>query len=651
MPNSNIPNRSLHATYEILAKGLSGNDFNNLTITKPATLSLIQSNGYAIDRVFNDAQTDLQAVGLRSLDPNKPPLLIFAGTTSALDEGENRNPQGAGFTQFDRNRTAIDNWLTAIAQDSTKNPQKLLPDVTGYSLGAALVQWTAAYFANKISEAVTFNSFGLNQGITNIFRQNGGIAAQVTHYVNSGDVVSLQGQEFISGAVILASYTTPLVDPQNLLNKHGDYIVPNSSASQPANLTYQEISTDTFNSPNFNYSDRDWNDFRIAVQTLDNQISQGVSNRQNAENLRKQFSYFQLTAKVDGLNLSSGYASATSSGLRPNPSNNVLQIVNNTSNQNIKFTPIGRAGNAINEIGIFKVDDDRGSINGILPGNAGYVQAALERSQVVFSNLTGSFFNTNTQRQISFNPSDRFQFYSIQNSTTDQARQNLQNGENLPPIIFADPTANGNRVFTKLDIDNGSLRVGWNDNNNSQGNYQDLVLKVEKINTSAPIGSKLQGQLTGEVIDLRDSLGTVRVGVNLRSDAAYNNYFGLYAVDDETGRIGNLNPGDAGYAEAALRRAVVNLNKNQTSTQQQLVGGTLYAPFLVANGSVEDFLSQNPSNTGGDNLPQAYFNYLGANTDRVDHVRLLGDNQFGFEDLLGGGDRDYNDLVVQFNFV
>jgi len=47
----------------------------------------------------------------------------------------------------------------------------------------------------------------------------------------------------------------------------------------------------------------------------------------------------------------------------------------------------------------------------------------------------------------------------------------------------------------------------------------------------------------------------------------------------------------------------------------------------------------------------AYFAFTGANPDGVDHVRLLGDNTIGFEDQLGGGDRDYNDLVVQVNFV
>jgi hypothetical protein len=63
-----------------------------------------------------------------------------------------------------------------------------------------------------------------------------------------------------------------------------------------------------------------------------------------------------------------------------------------------------------------------------------------------------------------------------------------------------------------------------------------------------------------------------------------------------------------------------------------------------------DFLAQNSTNQATGAI-QAYFAYLGANPDRVDHIRLLGDNTFGFEDLFGGGDLDYNDVVVQVNFA
>jgi Domain of unknown function (DUF4114) len=70
---------------------------------------------------------------------------------------------------------------------------------------------------------------------------------------------------------------------------------------------------------------------------------------------------------------------------------------------------------------------------------------------------------------------------------------------------------------------------------------------------------------------------------------------------------------------------------------------------LIAQGSLNDFVSKNPTNGGDGNAVHAYFTYLGANPDKLDHFRLIGNNTFGAEDLYGGGDRDFNDLVVNIN--
>ncbi|MBE9238001.1 DUF4114 domain-containing protein [Anabaena aphanizomenioides LEGE 00250] len=66
--------------------------------------------------------------------------------------------------------------------------------------------------------------------------------------------------------------------------------------------------------------------------------------------------------------------------------------------------------------------------------------------------------------------------------------------------------------------------------------------------------------------------------------------------------------------------------------------------MIVVNGTLSQLLD---NNTGND--PQVYFPYLGLNNG-VDHIRLLGNNIFGFEDLPGGGDLDYNDVMIRINF-
>jgi hypothetical protein len=164
------------------------------------------------------------------------------------------------------------------------------------------------------------------------------------------------------------------------------------------------------------------------------------------------------------------------------------------------------------------------------------------------------------------------------------------------------------------------------------------------------IGTKNQS-LTQRTIDLTSYAGqTLKVDTVTKGDAAYNNNIGFYAVQDSIGtiKLGNgstLKPGDANYALEAVKSAVLRAAKIDSN----VAGGSIYAPVVVAQGTLDDFVSKNPTNGGGANEIHAYFNYLGANTDKFDHFKLTGANTFAVEDMYGGGDKDYNDLVVNMN--
>jgi hypothetical protein len=67
---------------------------------------------------------------------------------------------------------------------------------------------------------------------------------------------------------------------------------------------------------------------------------------------------------------------------------------------------------------------------------------------------------------------------------------------------------------------------------------------------------------------------------------------------------------------------------------------------LIVNGRPEALIDSNTNND-----PAVYFPFLGANSDKVDHVRMLGNNIFGFEDLPNGGDLDYNDVIVKIDLT
>ncbi|MEH1804055.1 DUF4114 domain-containing protein [Nostoc sp.] len=69
---------------------------------------------------------------------------------------------------------------------------------------------------------------------------------------------------------------------------------------------------------------------------------------------------------------------------------------------------------------------------------------------------------------------------------------------------------------------------------------------------------------------------------------------------------------------------------------------SLFAPFIIVDGKPDAILNSNVDRN-------VYFAFLGANSDKVDQIRLLGNNTFGFEYLLNGGDKDYNNVIVQVN--
>jgi hypothetical protein len=187
----------------------------------------------------------------------------------------------------------------------------------------------------------------------------------------------------------------------------------------------------------------------------------------------------------------------------------------------------------------------------------------------------------------------------------------------------------------------------------------DLVLPIRNLGTDLQTGANETHLLDFRVEDLGNGkvnhlvdrqILTQVVGVS--GDADYDNYVGLYRVENSQGTVIDpttarvYNPGDAGYVEAALRRSKVegdgmSFDREQIPTAVTLKGGYIYAPFIVADGSVNDVLNADT------NRPQVYFNYQAANADRQEHIRMLGPNKFGFEDMIGGGDRDYNDFIFQ----
>jgi hypothetical protein len=313
-----------------------------------------------------------------------------------------------------------------------------------------------------------------------------------------------------------------------------------------------------------------------------------------------------------------------------------------------------KATNKVNEIGIFAVDDVSGKIGSIAPGTPAYLKAALDIAKPIFTSLAGDFLNK-TNQEFSIDSNKTYQFFEIQDGSIASAKQQIASGKLPTNLLFSTPDTNGN---SKIKVTNNSNNDGYK----VSVNADELVLNVVKLagaTVNSPIGSKSQNLPEGRTIDLTDYTGqTLKADITTTSSAAYTNNVGFYVVEDSIGTIkladGTfVRPGDANYAVEAVKNAVKNselqAGKTDSSLNQNITGGFIYAPVVIAQGTFNEFLSKNPSNGGGKNEIHAYFNYIGANSDKVDHFRLIGSNTFGVEDVYGGGDRDFNDLVVSMN--
>lgn len=155
-----------------------------------------------------------------------------------------------------------------------------------------------------------------------------------------------------------------------------------------------------------------------------------------------------------------------------------------------------------------------------------------------------------------------------------------------------------------------------------------------------------QAQTSSPVLDFTSMGGTpLQATLALGREAAYDSVTAFYRTVDTKGTIrladGSLQgPSHKEYAKSVLNPgnnliALSNLKADNRSISLQhytLSESTYLAPFAQVNG-------------------HTFFAYAEANPDGISHFRSLGTNAFGLEDMLGGGDQDYDDLVMSFSFA
>lgn len=237
------------AFYDVLAREKSYLDYSpgatiDLTVASGGTNKNYQ---YVVDHVFNMAN-GFDAYGLTST--NTGSMLLVRGTEATKDLPDviaDLDYRGIAKQQHDEAASAVNGWLSG---------QSGPVDFVGQSMGGELAQWFAVDAGNsKVNHVVTFNSPGLPASVAN----SSNIAStKVTHFINSGDVVSLAGERFIPGQWHLADQANSWF--YNLYTNHmrpilydviGSTYVPKTAGAYDRFRSYSNVSE--LNNPLFNY--------------------------------------------------------------------------------------------------------------------------------------------------------------------------------------------------------------------------------------------------------------------------------------------------------------------------------------------------------------------------------------------------------------
>lgn len=185
------------------------------------------------------------------------------------------------------------------------------------------------------------------------------------------------------------------------------------------------------------------------------------------------------------------------------------------------------------------------------------------------------------------------------------------------------------------------------------------------VDINSDSASAIQGTLTNDFgfADFMSDTGVVRVAravavaetvgglddqaaiVRIRQGGQDSVAVSFYRVDDYAGTIGGLAPGSAGYATAAQARMY------ELASGGTLLGGPGYGGYrenTLLDIDSGDLIAMTLTNGSSGST---FWGFQQANPDGQGHLWNYGLNTWGWEDLMGGGDRDYNDLLVQFDFT
>jgi hypothetical protein len=226
--------------------------------------------------------------------------------------------------------------------------------------------------------------------------------------------------------------------------------------------------------------------------------------------------------------------------------------------------------------------------------------------------------------------------------TMQLAQQSLQAGFDPALVRMFDKYGQG-AVAQSFVASNASLSVAIDGSaaDAIQGTLSSAFGFADFVSTGGVVRVARPIAVAETVGGLDNQMAVVRV----RQNGQDNTSLTFYQVDDYAGTINGVAPGQAGYIQQA-----------QAATYALASGGTAlagpgygnYTQSMLLDVDAGDLIAMALVNQTSGNL---YWGFSQANGDGAGHLWSYGLNTWGWEDLYGGGDRDFNDLIVQLDFT
>ena len=257
-----------------------------------------------------------------------------------------------------------------------------------------------------------------------------------------------------------------------------------------------------------------------------------------------------------------------------------------------------------------------------------------ERGTILFSNVentdTPKISDMNLTSDISLINNQKLVFFEVVDTTLESLLANNTDisgfGSSFKTLNLSDATN------TSVNASNGGNTIVVSIDEKFSG-INDLIASDLGFNPILDFTSFADLNLEGSIYVARE--------------ANFDSSVGFYKIQNANGAVldpitGNLiTPGTDGYSTAALDASNLfngfgTLSTEDDTTITKTVSSFDEVGMLAPYASIKD--------TG-----ETFFAFSSANSDSMSHFREFGNGTIGLEDIKGGGDQDYDDLIFGFD--